>query len=76
MTIHDCEQRSPEWYAVRAGRLTGSCAVDMLATVKTKGAEAAARRDLRYRLVVERLTGTPQDDGNGFVNAAMQRGIE
>ena len=75
MTIHECEQRSEQWYALRAGRVTGSCAADMLATLKGKG-EAAARRDLRYRLVVERLTGIPQDDANGYVNAAMQRGID
>ena len=76
MTIHDCAQRSPEWYLLRAGRLTGSCAAAMLATVKTKGDEAVKRRDLRYRLVVERLTGVPQDDGNGYVDAAMQHGID
>src|SRR5688500_8134096 len=50
MTIHDVDQRSYEWFALRAGRLTGSCAADMLATLKGK-AEAAARRDLRLRLV-------------------------
>lgn len=44
----------------------------MLAQIKT--GEAAARRDLRMQLVCERLTGVSQDDG--FVNAAMQRGID
>ena len=58
---------------MRAGRLTGSCAADMLATLKGKG-EAAARRDLRLRLVCERLTGLPQE--NGYINAEMQRGID
>lgn len=71
-TIIDADQRSPEWFAARAGRLTGSCAADMLATIKS--GEAAARRDLRTKLVVERLTGQPQEDG--FVNAVMQRGID
>lgn len=71
-TVVQVEQRSPEWFAARAGRLTGSAAADMLATIKS--GEAAARRDLRLRLVCERLTGQPQDDT--FVNAAMQRGIE
>lgn len=56
----------------RAGRLTGSRAADMLATIKS--GEAAARRDYRMQLVCERLTGRPQEDG--FVNAAMQRGID
>lgn len=67
-----CAQRSPEWYAARAGVLTASVAADMLATVK-KG-EAASRRDLRTRLVVERLTGQPIEDL--YLNADMKRGIE
>ena len=71
-TIVEAEQRSPAWFAARAGRLTGSRAPDMLATIKS--GEAAARRDLRTQLVVERLTGTPQEDG--FINAAMQWGID
>lgn len=71
-TIVNDPQRSPAWFAARAGRLTGSCAKDMLATIQ-KG-EAAARRDLRTRLVVERLTGQPQEDD--YVSAAMQWGID
>jgi putative phage-type endonuclease len=71
-TVVDAEQRSAEWFAARAGRLTGSRASDMLATIKT--GEAAARRDLRTQLVVERLTGQPQEDN--FINAAMQWGID
>ena len=71
-TIHNVDQRTPEWFALRAGKLTGSVAKDVLASVKS--GEAAARRDLRYRLVCERLTGLPQEDG--FVNDAMQRGID
>lgn len=71
-TIVNADQRSPEWFQARAGRLTGSRAADMLATIKS--GEAAARRDLRMQLVCERLTGQPQEDG--FVNAAMQRGID
>lgn len=71
-TVHACDQRSPEWFAARAGRLTGSRAADMLATIKS--GEAAARRDLRMQLVCERLTGLPQEPG--FVSADMQRGID
>jgi putative phage-type endonuclease len=70
--IHDCDQRSDAWFKARAGKLTGSRACDMLATIKS--GEAAARRDYRTQLVVERLTGQPQEDG--FINAAMQRGID
>jgi predicted phage-related endonuclease len=68
----DVEQRSPEWFAARAGRLTASSAGDMMARIKT--GEAAARRDLRTKLVIERLTGIPQEDG--FVSKDMQRGID
>lgn len=71
-TVIDAEQRSDAWRVARCGRLTGSRAKDMLATIKS--GEAAARRDLRVQLVVERLTGQPQDDG--YVNGDMQRGAE
>lgn len=70
--IIDAEQRSPAWYAARVGRLTGSVAGDMLAKVKT--GESAGRRNLRNRLVLERLTGRPQD--SDFVSPAMLAGIE
>lgn len=72
MKIHDCAQRSPEWFALRAGKLTGSCAKDMLA--KIKSGEAAARRDLRFKLLAERLSGQSQEDT--YVNAAMQWGTD
>jgi hypothetical protein len=65
-------QGSPEWFAARCGLLTGSAAADVLAEVKTKGKEAADRRNLRVKLVVERLTGQPQEDG--YVSFDMQRG--
>lgn len=71
-TVVNAEQRSPEWFAARLGRLTGSRAADMLSAIKS--GEAAARRDLRMQLVCERLTQTLQEDA--FVNAAMQRGID
>ena len=70
--IIEHEQRSPAWFLARSGRLTGSRAGDMLAKIKT--GEAAARRDYRLQLAVERLTGAPQEAG--FVNADMQRGID
>jgi hypothetical protein len=67
---YDVVQRSDEWRRLRAGKLTGSRAKDMLAAVKS--GEAAKRRDLRYQLITERLTGTPQE--SGYVNAAMEWG--
>lgn len=71
-TVCNAEQRSPEWFTARAGRATGSRAADILAKIKT--GEAAARRDYRLQLAVERLTGAPQEDG--YVSKEMQRGID
>ncbi len=71
-TIHNHPQRSPEWFASRLGRVTGSRCADVFAQIKS--GEAAARRDYRMQLVLERLTGKPQDDP--YINADMQRGID
>lgn len=70
--VHDVDQRSEEWHALRAGRLTASSAADVFAMIKN--GEAAKRRDLRTRMVVEQLTGQSQDDA--FVSKDMQRGID
>ena len=72
MTIIDVPQRSDEWFAARLGRVTGSRAKDVIATIKS--GEAAARRDYRLELVVERLTNRRDDDG--FVSKDMQRGTD
>ena len=72
MRTVDLEQGSPEWLAMRAGKVTASRVSDVLAKIKT--GEAAARRDYRAQLVAEILTGRPQEDG--FVNAEMQHGID
>lgn len=71
-TVIDCPQRSAQWFAARCGRLCGSHANDMLATVQ-KG-EAAGRRKLRAKLVLERVTGKSQE--RAFQSQAMQDGIE
>lgn len=71
-TVIHVPQRSPAWFEARLGRLTGSRAKDMLATIKN--GEAAARIELRVQLACERLTG--QSEESGFVNADMQRGID
>lgn len=73
-TICDAEQRSPEWFAARAGRATGSNADCVTAQGKTANAEAVTRRDYRVRLAVERIIGKSQEDD--FLSADMRRGIE
>lgn len=67
-------QRSPEWFAARAGRLTGSAASAMTAEIKS--GEAAARRDLRVKLALEQLTGQPIEDEDLSKNVHVQRGVE
>ena len=73
MRILTTTQLTDEWRIARIGMFTASRAADMLATTQ-KGTEAAARRDLRLQLALERLTGQPQ--GDDFQNAAMLRGVE
>lgn len=70
--IVDCVQRDDVWRAARLGKLTGSCASDMM--TKIKSGESAARRKLRVRLALERLTGRSQE--SDFLNASMQHGID
>lgn len=72
MRIIKCDQGSPEWHQARAGLATASCFADILATIKS--GEAAARRNYRAKLVVERLTGKVVE--SGFKSAAMQQGTE
>lgn len=73
-TILDCAQRSPEWFAARAGRITGSTADAMLS--KGRGsAESVTKRDLRIRLAQERIAGIPLE-ASTYVSAEMQRGVD
>lgn len=73
MRIIEAEQRSAEWFAARAGLLTGSRAADAFAKLKS-GGEAASRRDCRLQLAVERITQLATEAG--FINNEMQRGID
>lgn len=65
------EQRSPEWYAQRCGKLTASRVADMLA--KTRSGRGASRANYRAQLIAERLTGVVQES---YTNAAIQWGID
>lgn len=64
-------QGSPEWFAVRCGRVTASRAKDVLAKIKT--GEAASRKNYRAQLVAERLTGVVAES---FESDAMRWGTE
>lgn len=72
MKVLDLEQGTDEWKAARAGMVTASRIVDVMAKIKT--GEAATRRDYRCQIVAEILTGKPQDDV--FTNDAMRWGTE
>lgn len=65
-------QGTPEWLQDRAGKATGSSIKALYASIKS--GEAAVRRDYRFQLAVERLTGSPAPQG--FVSADMTWGTE
>lgn len=65
------EQRSPEWFAKRAGAFTASRMADLMA--RTKTGPSASRKNMITTLAVERLTGQCVET---YTNGAMQRGIE
>jgi putative phage-type endonuclease len=65
------EQGTPEWQALRIGKLTASRVADMLATVKT--GESMSRKNLRADLIAERLTNNKTDS---YTNSAMNWGVE
>lgn len=75
MKIHDCVQRSPEWHALRCGKVTGSIAEAILKVRQKGSGELAIRRDARQRLVVERLTGQPVSD-LPYLPKDMQHGVD
>jgi predicted phage-related endonuclease len=68
-TVIDAPQRSPEWFAARLGRVTGSKASCVLMGEKTAG-----RADYVLQLALERITS--QCEEPGFTSAEMQRGID
>lgn len=70
--IIDVVQGTDEWKQARAGLITASRVGDMLA--KTKSGPAASRKNYAAELIVERMTGTPQE--RGFVSAEMRWGTE
>lgn len=65
------EQRTPEWYAARLGRVTASRVADVVA--KTKTGYSTSRANYMAELICERLTGM---QGAFYSNAAMQWGTE
>lgn len=69
--MNEIIQGSPEWHAMRLGKVTASRVADVIA--KTKSGYAASRANYMAQLIAERLTGTPAET---YTNAAMQHGTE
>ena len=65
------EQKSPEWFAARLGKVTASRVADVIA--KTKTGYSTSRENYMAQLVCERMTGTQTESYN---NAAMQWGTD
>jgi putative phage-type endonuclease len=66
------EQRSPEWFSERAGKVTASCLHKVMAKLRD-GKPGADRTNYHAQLVTERLTGLPTET---YSNAAMQWGTD
>lgn len=69
--MSDLVQGSPEWRAIRLGKVTASRVADVVA--RTKTGWGASRANYMAQLIAERLTGVAADS---FTNAAMQWGTE
>lgn len=68
MIIHNCEQRSPEWFNLRCGKFTASNFDKLFMGKSTKGYQ-----DLINTIVYERLTA---DIPESYQSEWMQRGNE
>ena len=65
MITHNIEQGTPEWKRLRLGKITGTRVKDLMAKDNLK---------LVDTLIAERVSDEIEEDG--FINAAMQRGID
>lgn len=65
-------QGSEEWFNAKRGFVGASVMADVMAKGKN-GAEASTRRNLKARIIAERLTGQSPES---FTSAAIQHGIE
>jgi len=66
------EQRSPEWYQARVGKITASRFKDVMDRTQ-KGLPGARRTAYMRSLLAERMTGAMVDN---YANDAMKHGIE
>lgn len=66
------DQRTPEWFAERTGKVTASCISKVMAKL-ANGRPGAERANYHAQLVTERLTGAVAES---FTNGAMQWGTD
>ena len=64
-------QGTPEWHAMRLGKVTASRVADVIA--KTKSGYSASRDNYMAQLICERLTGTAAES---YTNADMEHGVQ
>jgi putative phage-type endonuclease len=69
--MNEISQGSPEWFALRIGKVTASRVADVVA--KTKTGWGASRANYMAELIAERLMGEPAEK---YTNAAMQWGTD
>jgi len=70
MEIINCEQRSPEWFEIKAGVPSPSKFAEI---ITTKGLPSKQRDKYLYQLAGESVAGIREDS---YQSAAMQRGCE
>lgn len=64
------EQGTPEWFALRLGKVTASRIADIMA--KTKTGVSASRGNYLIELALQRVTGVFEES---FINSAMEWGV-
>ncbi len=74
--ISTVDQRTPEWFALRAGKLTASLA--HVPAMQGRGkAPSTTRRDLIFKLALERINGAAlEDDFKGNADTERGKGLE
>lgn len=65
-------QQSPEWFAIRCGKVTASRISDVMSAGRGS-APSATRANYMAQVIAERLSGRPCES---FINSAMQWGID
>jgi len=67
----EIQQGSPEWFAIRCGKVTASRMSDLMAKARTPG--EGVRANYMAQIMLERMTGVP---GKTYSNATMEEGSQ